>query len=602
MKKYLLFASAILAFASCANDSYLGTEDEKHIANGDQAITFGFDVPTPTRAEGAAAATKLNNQFIVYAEKNEDQTAAGTNPGTGNLVINNYVVNYVTNSAYTSTSNTKDWEYVGFKFNDASATIPTTSYSTNITPNSGADVVQTIKFWDDAASSYTFTAVSALPADIQNGRVTITKNTSGTDQYAKGYTIVLKKTDGTTPVYPSLDKLYFADRNNIAKGDGYTHNPVKLTFRNSQSQVRVGIYETIPGYKVSAIHFFKQYGTTEYNDGASTPTNAFGAVCNNISATNFEGTLTVTYGNGTNAALDQPIVSVTTPSTPATDLVLGTNYSTLTTTGTAKFLGETATAATYDKADATYTLVMPQEGNTTNLKLKVNYTLYNEITKETITITGKTAEIPGKYLAWKPNFKYTYLFKLTDDDLNPITFDAVVVEDEAGNQETVTTVDNPSITTYAKGQNPTQAAKAEYPTGSTIYVAVDKGGTVPTLTVGTNANLYLVTNTTGTGATQEITEESVANALAHGTKDNNDNPTSWTVTGVGMKSLIVTTTGVPSLTAGTTIPDADSPTGVAITVNNAKFTPTAAGTYAFEFIDTSDSNKKYYKIIKVVTP
>lgn len=67
-----------------------------------------------------------------------------------------------------------------------------------------------------------------------------------------------------------------------------------------------------------------------------------------------------------------------------------------------------------------------------------------------------------------------------------------------------------------------------------------------------------------------------------------------------MKSLIVTTTGVPTLTAITEIAAADSPTGVAITVNGAKFTPTEAGTYAFEFIDTEDINKKYYKIIKVV--
>ena len=92
----------------------------------------------------------------------------------------------------------------------------------------------------------------------------------------------------------------------------------------------------------------------------------------------------------------------------------------------------------------------------------------------------------------------------------------------------------------------------------------------------------------------------MANALANGTKDDPSTPTTWTVTGLGMKSLIVTTVGVPTLSAISSIPVADSPTDAAITVNGAKFTPTAAGTYVFEFIDTSDSNKKYYKIIKVV--
>jgi hypothetical protein len=123
------------------------------------------------------------------------------------------------------------------------------------------------------------------------------------------------------------------------------------------------------------------------------------------------------------------------------------------------------------------------------------------------------------------------------------------------------------------------------------------------LTVGTNANLYLVTNNTGSGtATQEITEESVANALTKTPTDTNDDstPDTWTVTGVNMKDLKVTTISVPTLTATSSIPADDSPTGVAITVNGAKFTPTAVGTYAFEFIDTADGNKKYYKIIKVV--
>ena len=136
---------------------------------------------------------------------------------------------------------------------------------------------------------------------------------------------------------------------------------------------------------------------------------------------------------------------------------------------------------------------------------------------------------------------------------------------------------------------------------------VDKSGTVQTLTVGTNAKLYLVTNDTGSGAAQEITETSVENALANGTPSDangdSENDT-WTVTGVGMKSLIVTTISAPTLTAASSIPAADSPTGVAIDLdgtNNkcATFTPAAAGTYVFEFIDTSDGNKKYYKVIKV---
>lgn len=570
MKKYIYFAVALLGLASCTSEDFVGDEDLR-IANENTAISFGFNVPTPTRAlEDAAAATALSSQFIVYGEKGETD---GTAPAAGNLVFQNYKVTYTASTAYTTTSNTDDWEYVGLSWTSAEQSNITTSTTD----------VQSIKFWDDAASSYTFTAVSALPADIQNGRVTITKTTSGSDQYAKGYSIVLAK--DASDNYPDLSKLYFADRNNIAKGDGYSHNAVKMNFRNTQSHVRVGVFETIPGYKVSAIHFFKQNGTTEYNDGASTPTNAFGAVCPNISGTNYEGTLTVTYGNGTNAALNQPIVGVS--GTPATDLVLGTNYSTLTVGNpsaepavAAKFLGETATTATYDTNGGTYTIVMPQEGNTTNLKLKVNYTLYNEITKETITITGKTAEIPGKYLAWKPNYKYTYLFKITDDDLNPITFDAAVIEAADGKAEYITTVTEPSITTFGVSGGKYVTDKNEYEAGNDIYATFVVGSTVQTPQLGINnatnyVQIYQVT--TSDADNFPITEASVAERLA--------------VTPAGTAKI--TCTNVTTSNDGTYFTNTESPSvvtsvpaedGTTKTINAVKLPGAKENTYAIEFV------------------
>ena len=59
----------------------------------------------------------------------------------------------------------------------------------------------------------------------------------------------------------------------------------------------------------------------------------------------------------------------------------------------------------------------------------------------------------------------------------------------------------------------------------------------------------------------------------------------------------MTVTAAAGLTAVTEVAATDSPTGNAITINGAKFTPSAAGTYVFEYID---GDNKYYKIIKVV--
>ena len=159
----------------------------------------------------------------------------------------------------------------------------------------------------------------------------------------------------------------------------------------------------------------------------------------------------------------------------------------------------------------------------------------------------------------------------------------MVVDAEDGAQETITTVSTPSITTYSKGVVVT--ANNEYKKDANIYVVVDDG---TALTVGTNANLYTVT--IETGAAQEINEGSVANAIKNG-----GSASPYEVTDANGKKLTVTSAS--GLTAFTEIPAADAPSGTALTVNGAYFKPTAAGTYAFEYINGTE---KHYKIIKVV--
>ena len=562
-----------VAFTSCMNEEFVGDNSPTTSQETPGAISFEFDVPTATRASGAAAAAKLNNQFIVYAEKNETSFSA---PSTGNLVFPNYKVTYGANTAYTTTSNTKDWEYVGLSYGAEKANIKMAG--TAVTGDA-----QTIKFWDYAATSYTFTAVSAKPEDIAAGRVIINKLTSDDDsKYEKGYTITLAKTAGSPDVYPSLADLYFSDRNEITQGTGkdrtapnaYGGN-VQLTFRNALSQVRVGVYETIPGYAVTAIKFYVT-GDAEATDGATpTATSAFGAIAPNI-GTNYEGTLTVTYYDETDAdTKNHPKLSFT--GTPANDLILGTNMSTL---STSKTLGTSAAAPTWDQVDGSgnglFTPVLPQIGNTTNMKIKVDYTLWNSVTGETINITGKTAEVPGKYLAWKPNFKYTYLFKISDNDLYPITFDAVVVEAETGEAEYITTVSEPSITTFGVKSNKYQVGNDQYEAGSDVYATIVDGSAV--IDPSGKYNVYTVATTDATNF--PITEASVAESLAE----------------ISAKSHKVTCTayaGTKSLE--TTVPGEDGqditlPAGKAI-----KLEGLAAGTYAVEYIKTA----RTYKTVEV---
>lgn len=529
MKKIYLLATALAALVSCTSEDFTGDQNLRE-ANGSGPISFGFDVPAVTRAGGSAAATALGNQFIIYGEKGDITNVA---PTTGNLVFPNYLVKYTTSTAYTTTSNTKDWEYVGITHpSEYPANITRKASSSDAVVNASSDV-QTIKYWDYGAANYIFTAVSADDADIKAGRVKIQKNEYGTTAFDKGYTITLTKTPasgGDPAVYPTLNKLYFSDREVIEKSAGSDRKAkdayggyVELTFRNLVSQIRAGVYETIPGYDISEIKFYISDGADDGTAPDLTTDHAFGAICKNTKVSEYEGTLTVVYYQDGDV-VNQP--KITASGDQASDLILGDNFKNLT-KATDKVLGKTASAPTWDNVVSSvskFTEVLPQINNNDQLKLMVDYTLWNSVSDETIEVKGATAVIPAQYLRWKPNYKYTYLFKISDNTngqtgttgptgLYPITFDAVQVVAEDGNVEYITTVSEPSITTYAKASAVT--SNCDYKDNETIYAVVeqDNGSGVSTLQTlsASNMNLYKVTTTDATNF--PITAASVAEAL-----------------------------------------------------------------------------------------
>lgn len=603
MKKYLFLAAAVTVMASCSDNTYMGDLES---GAGTGAISFNMSTPALSRAQDhTTSAATLHNQFIVWGEKSTGDAAE--TGSAGNPVFINYVVNYVASTAHTTESNSSDWEYV--------AQTPYAAAKVTSTGSPATISEQTIKYWDFTNKNYTFTAISALPANISEDKVIITKNVSGSTVYDKGYTVELK-------AGASINDIYFSDRTLVTATSPMT-TPVNLNFRNLVSQVRFGFYETIPGYSV-AITDVKFNSSSHTVDGADKfGVDCAGAVLVPGASTSF----TVTYDDGSVNVANRNKAKVAVGGSNAQDYLSTTATSFFGTT-----LGTTSDDRTWENG-GNYTKILPNPSNTTDLTLTISYQLTStDGSGETIDITNATAKVPAAYAKWQSNYAYSYLFKISDNNgLYPITFDAVVVEDEAGNQETITTVATPSITTYAKGVNPTVAAKAEYPTSSNIYVVVDKNGTVQALTVGTNAKLY--TAEIEAGAAQGITEETVANAIAQnsdgydaGTVLENGTaltgyytydgstytPAAGTADGTtryyrsvtasvkdanGKKLVVKDAAGLSAITE---IAAADAPDGKAITVNGAKFTPAAAGTYVFEFTDTSDGNKKYYKVIKVI--
>ena len=588
-KNYLLFATAAIVLAGCTADDDLSAGKSTSPAQGDGAIMFSMNTPATTRTNqlsGDDAATALGNMFIVWGEKNEDANAATS--ANGKLVFENYVVKHdvtdatgsgTTTSNYTAnstTSNTNGWEYVGI---DHSFIHNTNEGETDyVTSNIGSDKAQTIKYWDDNASSYTFTAVSALSTDISIGNVTIAKTTSSSDVYGKGYTINVKSGAST-------GNIYYADRHSFTKPTGgYTHDVVTLNFRHFESKIRFGIYETVPGYKVLITNVKynndAEHTTTSNNNGADKfgVDGAFVIAGDNTA-------YTVTYENASSSNPNKVKVAATGKNTQAY-FAGGTNILAQTSN-----IGTTASAPTWDIANGGYTAILPNPDNATNMKLKISYTLISEDTGEKIEVTDKTAEVPAAYCQWKSNYAYSYIFKISDKStsLYPITFDAVVVTDEIGNQETITTVSEPSITTFATtSDGKSYKTKGnEYVKDDVIYATVVEGSSLVNLTTN-NIQLYTVTTTDATN--YPITEASVAHALKQTNVTTNITATKFNTSGITDANLV---NEVPT-EDGKTI-KLDNTSG---STNKRALTWTAADAtvYAIEYIN---GENKTYKIVKI---
>ena len=488
--KYYFLAAIAAMFASCANEEYVGdTSPTAQEQTGNGAIGFGFDFQNVTRANqvGSDAATTLQNQFIVYGTKHASAEAADAS--NDEVVFKNYVVEYAANTAGHTASNTHNWDYVGKTYYEAAKVSPAITGT------------QDIKYWDySAAQGYTFYGIASKADIATNNKVTVTKTTTGSTVYDKGYSVVLSSG-------ANLDQLFVADRKPVAKTD--FNKPVTLTFRNFGARVRVGFYETIPGYTVTINKFYADDDAgaaitafTNMTDDKTT----FTAALQNIStsptspATN---TMAVSYYDGTDPTIENHVKLTASTVDYDYNFALGSGV-----VGSA--LATSSATPTWDNS-GDYTTVYPFEANSNPMLVKVDFTLTAEDGGgETIEVQGANVVVPTQYVKWKSNFAYTYLFKISDNTngttdgttvgLYPITFDAVTVavaDDKT--QETVTTFDDYSITTYANGSKVT--TNHEYKAGETVYVVKTNnstGAVVAPTAIGVSANnaqVYVATTT-----------------------------------------------------------------------------------------------------------
>ena len=590
MNKFFIAAASALALASCSSDDFLGEIQGNEQNGATSAINFGGDTGKITRAtsSGSAAADLLENNFVVVGFKGNKTDAANNEV----YAFDHYNVNFKDGSAFSTESNRAGWEYVNQDMK-VKGTEPAASLA-----QSGA-TQQTIKYWDHSCASYDFIAFSmgkgaaskyATPthvdkANLKSAAYTLTGNVN------------------------TLSECYISDMKTVKEKE-YNKTSVSMSFRHLASKVRMALFEIVPGYVISDVKF--------YTDTTSPTTdNTEGTL---IGEFNNSGTLTVFFPttgtvHATEKDYNKAHVRFTKSTTAGETGVLNhkgfgaVNYNNQaegTIPAGKTYLSQNAADPSY--CGAGYQNVLPSEGAASAITLRIDYKLTSvDGSKETINVKGATATVPAEYTEWKSGYAYTYIFKISQDTngstggnstgLTAISFDAVVVDDEAnGLQETITTVSDNSFTTYGYKDNKVTTNGNEYVNGTDIYatVYVPAAGETAAKTV---APQKLYTVTLEDGATQTINEASVANALVKGTND--ATAKTWTVSDYAGKKMVVTETAANVATTVTSVPAGP---GYTLNVNALKWTGTVTDLaketyYAVEY---DNGTKKSYKIVKVV--
>lgn len=307
-------------------------------------------------------------------------------------------------------------------------------------------VTEPSRYWDPNANSYKFMAYSDANA---TNVVVAPVIKSGADVSDIPTSITIGSTTSNVTL-DQLQKVYVASSKEVSQS-AFT-SPVQFQFVNAAAKVRVAFFNAIPGYDVILDQFYPASPAVDANK------------TKNVTFFNDNGFYTaaaysVDLSNATTSLIGTP--------TTASVFTLGDEC-------TKGALGKSITAASFDKTAKAWTWAMPVNGAAKDLNLEIKYTLHSA--HESIQRTSFVT-IPAIYAQWKANHAYTYYFRITDNDLHPITFSAEVIDFETNEQETITTIDGEqeaNITTWVDGS--TVQVTPVYKVGDKIGVSVTNAG------------------------------------------------------------------------------------------------------------------------------
>ena len=364
-----LIGLMILGLTSCSGSGDDDLQESQPETNSDMvAITFngsGGAETAVTRADGTPLSEKATS-FTVWGYKNMSYDA-GIYGGT-QCVFPSYEVNWTSNSAGTTTSNSNGWEYVAQASN------------------------QTIKFWDWSAKAYRFFAVTGWsgeepptpPATYAANKTYGANETYGPAGAYKAYEISMlsdaspgatsEETAAKRNATPYFSHLWFSTGVPVAYPDKQFGKPVVLEFLKPYTRVRFIFKYVYPreGIELTGKSF-------KPSDGSK-----------HIAR---KGIVTVHYPTEGTAIKEWYTV---TPMTGA---------------GSEELLELTED---YDPEDDTKDYVQTDNGWYTVLpnNTQGSYTMSVTVNKDD---EPKTAVVPANYMQWLPGYSYTYIFKITEE-------------------------------------------------------------------------------------------------------------------------------------------------------------------------------------------
>lgn len=529
-KQTLLILTAVVA-VSCTK----GYFPENENSYGD-AISFAGKSESVTKAGGGNAATALGGKFTVYGAKSIGNDTS--------MVFDDYTVKWSESS--------QAWYYVDQQDN--------------------GKPVQTIKYWDNKTSQYDFVAFSqgggyATFSDVNMSNI-------GTDNPI--YTI------SGTPDDNHLFPIYLADIATVKK-ENYGTGPVSLKFRPFRTKIRFGIYETVPGYSVTDVQFYK---TVDPDYPGITPTIIpYGNV--------FPSTGTFEYSVYASAdyRLSAQYATTSSSSFVGNKAFAKLNYS------DNHVIGTSSANASYfiDQFDNEYIDVLPIGDSCKAISIRVDFTLtpLDPSDQHSITVKDVAAVIPAEYVKWQPGSAYTYLFKIseTSGGLYPITFDAEQFLDTDPLDTETTEIDIP-ITAYQKGTAlETQGA---FSPNDSIYITVGDYCQLQKSFFDTQNYIRLYR----AEGTQTITEANVQNCIDNGAVKGR--PNVYSVTDALGKTLKLTDITKDSIKIQNNFGAGDMPSSDFEDKTNAiACTPKLGpGTYVFTYVPNAPTDASYNTLAK----